>query len=62
MAGVSRIHGISVDDISEIYNASIDNLGTIIGVNLGGTTPPQSTDFTFNGNYTPPNADNVDFF
>ena len=62
MAGVSKIYGIMIDSISEIYDSDIDNLGDIYGIDLGGTAPSQSTDFTFNGNYTPPNADNVDFF
>ena len=62
MAGVSKIFGVLIDNLSEIYGSAIDSLGGIYGVDLGGTTPSQSTDFVFDGNYTPPNADEVNFF
>lgn len=62
MADVKKIFGILVDNISEIYGSAMDNLGNIYGLELGGAAPTQSTDFVFDGNYTPPDADDVDFF
>jgi hypothetical protein len=63
MADVGKIMGVVLSNIKNIYDTAVSGLDAIIGVGLGGTTAPtESVDFSFDGNYTPPDGDDVDFF
>ena len=63
MANVSKILGVAIDSLSDIYGSTISGLSKIMGVDLGGSSQPAGpTDFVFDGSYTPPNGDDVDFF
>jgi len=64
MADVKKIMGVEFSKIKDIYDAAVSGLSDIMGIDLGGTAqePSQSPDFVFEGDYTPPDGDDVDFF
>lgn len=62
MSSAETILGIAVDGLSNIYGSAVSSISKIMGIDLGGTVPAGSTDFIFDGSYTPPSGDDVDFF
>jgi len=62
MADVGKIMGVIISNVKDIYDSAVSGLESIMGIGLGGSSSPNSPDFSFDGNYTPPDGDDVDFF